>query len=156
MSTVTTIPRRPRPRFNVGMTSMIDVVFLLLIYFMVATDFRSSEAVYQLDLPPTANEAAAALIPHEPPLVITVHTTAAGEAQISIGPPWNIAGSCSELTTFLDRSRAASFTSAGLFHGDHPIHIAPHDDVAWSHVVDVFDAVARLGFTNVGFQDGSS
>jgi biopolymer transport protein ExbD len=34
-----------------NMTSIIDVVFLLLIYFLVATDFRLGEEVYRMDLP---------------------------------------------------------------------------------------------------------
>ena len=36
---------------GVNLASMIDVVFLLLIYFMVATDFRPGEQVFRLDLP---------------------------------------------------------------------------------------------------------
>lgn len=147
--------RRPRPRLTVPLTAMIDVVFLLLVYFMVATDFTANEAVYQLDLPPTSIEAAAALTPHEPPLSITVFATESPAASISVGPPWNVAGSCQALASFLNRNRATTLTAAGLFHEDHPIHIIPEDDVTWAHVVDVFDTVARQGFTNVGFAEAS-
>ena len=42
---------REAPAIGLNLTSMIDVVFLLLIYFMVATDFKQAEEVYRLDLP---------------------------------------------------------------------------------------------------------
>ena len=44
---------RKRRSFTIGLnlTSMIDVVFLLLIYFMVATEFRRAEASFPMDLP---------------------------------------------------------------------------------------------------------
>jgi len=53
--------RRRRPAGDIGLnlTSMIDVVFLLLVYFMAATEFRSGEEVYKLDLPERSGAAAA-------------------------------------------------------------------------------------------------
>ena len=43
--------RRAATQIGLNLTSMIDVVFLLLVYFMVATDFKKAEEVYRLDLP---------------------------------------------------------------------------------------------------------
>ncbi len=43
--------RRPPARLGLNLTSMIDVVFLLLVYFMAATDFKLGEEIYRLDLP---------------------------------------------------------------------------------------------------------
>lgn len=37
--------------FEIPMTPLIDVVFLLLIFFLVATNFRPRERVHQVDLP---------------------------------------------------------------------------------------------------------
>ncbi|MCH2149151.1 MAG: biopolymer transporter ExbD, partial [Phycisphaerales bacterium] len=42
---------RSAPSIGLNLTSMIDVVFLLLVYFLVATDFKQSEEIYRLDLP---------------------------------------------------------------------------------------------------------
>ena len=44
-------PRRQRARIALNLTAMIDVVFLLLIYFMVATEFKAGEEIFRLDLP---------------------------------------------------------------------------------------------------------
>jgi hypothetical protein len=48
--------RPPRRRFggsglSLNLTAMIDVVFLLLVYFMVGTEFKLGEEVFRLDLP---------------------------------------------------------------------------------------------------------
>ncbi|MEC8115202.1 MAG: biopolymer transporter ExbD, partial [Planctomycetota bacterium] len=43
--------RRSNWRPTLNLTSMIDVVFLLLVYFMVATEFKRAEVVERLDLP---------------------------------------------------------------------------------------------------------
>ena len=42
---------RDRPRISLNLTAMIDVTFLLLIYFMAATQFKLGEEIYRLDLP---------------------------------------------------------------------------------------------------------
>ncbi|MCZ6446340.1 MAG: biopolymer transporter ExbD, partial [Planctomycetota bacterium] len=43
--------RRSRARIGLNVTAMIDIVFLLLIYFLAATEFKLGEEVYRLDLP---------------------------------------------------------------------------------------------------------
>jgi len=45
--------RRSRERSPLGLNpvAMIDVVFLLLIYFMTATEFTLGEEIYRMDLP---------------------------------------------------------------------------------------------------------
>ena len=43
--------RRSNWRPALNLTSMIDVVFLLLVYFMVATEFKRAEVIERLDLP---------------------------------------------------------------------------------------------------------
>ncbi|MCA9296984.1 MAG: biopolymer transporter ExbD, partial [Phycisphaerales bacterium] len=74
--------RRPRgqPTLGLNLTSMIDVVFLLLVYFMVATEFKVGEEVFRLDLP--RQQSASALDDpfdlDEEPLRIHVRTLGAG------------------------------------------------------------------------------
>src|SRR5262245_54371752 len=48
-----TRPRRARqrPRLVVNLTSLIDVTFLLLVFFMVATTMSAGEQAYRMDLP---------------------------------------------------------------------------------------------------------
>jgi biopolymer transport protein ExbD len=70
---------RARPRLNVNLTSLIDVTFLLLIYFMVATNMTMGEEAYRMDLPDRS--AVAANSQHDPfsldqePLRIVVAST---------------------------------------------------------------------------------
>ena len=48
--------RRSKPREGVNLTPLIDVVFLLLIFFMVTTTFKT-ESELSVDLPQASNEA---------------------------------------------------------------------------------------------------
>src|SRR5512141_162129 len=43
--------KRPRVRIRIDMTPMVDIAFLLLIFFMVTTVFRLPQAM-ELNLPP--------------------------------------------------------------------------------------------------------
>lgn len=43
--------REEEDAFEIPMTSLIDVVFLLLIFFLVATNFRPRERMHHVDLP---------------------------------------------------------------------------------------------------------
>ncbi|MHC4614422.1 MAG: ExbD/TolR family protein, partial [Planctomycetota bacterium] len=43
--------RQRQARIGLNLTAMIDVVFLLLVYFMAATEFKLGEEIYRLDLP---------------------------------------------------------------------------------------------------------
>jgi biopolymer transport protein ExbD len=63
---------RPKARISVPMTSMIDVTFLLLTYFLLTTTFRQAEGQLPgtLPKPPIGIELA---------VVIPVHVRAAGE-----------------------------------------------------------------------------
>ena len=64
--------RQSSEEVNVNLTPLIDVVFLLLIFFMVSTTF-TKESHLQIDLPQASSEAAV-----EEPLVIDIAITAEG------------------------------------------------------------------------------
>jgi len=63
--------RTRRDPVEVNLTPLIDVVFLLLIFFMVSTTFETRQAL-ELELPETSSGAAAEVSP------VTVVVTAAG------------------------------------------------------------------------------
>ena len=71
---------------------MIDVTFLLLTYFIVATQFKQGEEVYRLDLPDRRGEASARdpFELDEEPLRIRVATSgiAPNEYRIQVAGPY--------------------------------------------------------------------
>ena len=96
--------RITRPKANamgLNLTSMIDVVFLLLIYFMVATEFKTAEESFPMDLP--MREHGQTILLDNKPLVIVVES--AGETKsdirIRLEGPWDPIGTLDGLTKFL-------------------------------------------------------
>lgn len=62
--------REEEDSFEIPMTSLIDVVFLLLIFFLVATNFRPRERIHQVELPRAAG--GAVRLPDQEDLVLQV------------------------------------------------------------------------------------
>lgn len=144
------------PRIGLNVTAMIDVVFLLLVYFMAATNFRLGEEVYRLDLPERGTAAAADPFElDDEPLVIRVATIAAAEAagvpgySIRIDGPYDQPDTFRSLHDFLQRRQFSETSFEGLFADDHPVVIEPTPRTRWEHAIEAFNAAARAGYTNV-------
>lgn len=145
-----------RPALN--LTSMIDVVFLLLVYFMVATEFKRAEVIERLDLPNRlgAGVADPFEVPDHP-IVITVssqdtdaaRSTVAAGFTIGIEGPFPQPSTPDALTKLLSERRMGGTGGRGLWPEDHPIVLQPAPGTDWEHVVRTFDATARAGYNNI-------
>ena len=153
------ISRRARPRLTLNLTPMIDVVFQLLIYFLVSTNFALGEQVYRVDLPNREEGATAdPFTLDEEPLRIELRPAGpvdSGLVGIRIEGPWPQPQDFEALFEFLRDRRLDADRPAGLFAPDHPILIDPTGEVRWDRTVDAFNAAVRAGYTNVGFAGGS-
>ena len=142
-------------RMGVNLTPMIDVVFQLLIYFLLATNFALGEQVFRLDLPDRGglqNQVDPFEIPEEPlRIVVESRGPDPEDLRISIEGPYPQPGSLEELEQFLSGNRAGD--GSGFFLEDHPVDIVPRDTTQWGHVVDVFNATVRAGYLKVRFSD---
>ena len=65
---------RGSPRIDLNLTAMIDVVFLLLVYFMAATEFKLGEEIYRLDLPQRGRASEPFELPRDPLRVVVAST----------------------------------------------------------------------------------
>ena len=150
--------RRSSWRPTLNLTSMIDVVFLLLVYFMVATEFKRAEVIERLDLP---NRLGAGVtdpfeVPDQP-VVITVssqdtdsaRSTVAAGFKIEIEGPFPQPTTPDSLTKLLSERRIGGIGGRGLWPKDHPIVLRPAPGTDWEHVVRTFDATARAGYNNI-------
>ncbi|MCZ6812221.1 MAG: biopolymer transporter ExbD [Planctomycetota bacterium] len=144
--------RRSRARIGLNVTAMIDIVFLLLIYFLAATEFKLGEEVYRLDLPQRGLAADPFELPRDP-LRVVIATTGPGEGgyTIRIRGPYTQPGSFQELYEFLHHNRGAETAVGGLFEQDHPIIIEPAIATRWEHAIDAYNAAARARYTNITF-----
>lgn len=152
--------RRLRAPMSIGLnlTSMIDVVFLLLVYFMVATDFRKAEEIYTLDLPERAEGMSVDPFElDEEPLLVLVRTSgSAGDSyRLGLDGPWDPVQDFQALYEFL-RARQVDGMGGGLFGTDHPIVIIPDATVHWEYTIDAFNSAVRAGYVNVTLKEISS
>ena len=140
---------------QLNLTAMIDVVFLLLVYFMVATEFKVGEEIYRLDLP-ERQQAQRELDPFdldEEPLRIDVASTEFGRLRyrLAVEGPYPQPEDFEELYRFLEDRQINEYTTGGLFEPDHPIIIEPTRTTTWAHSVEAFNAAARARYTNIVF-----
>ena len=132
---------------GLNIASMIDVVFLLLMYFMVATDFSPAEESFRMDLPDRyVGSEAFTLQDH--PLQIEVITAGARTRPIYAIAGWGTpTGSIDTLRGQLDRLRGDG--GSVYFTADHPVEILVSPAVAWAAAVEAFNAAITAGFTHV-------
>lgn len=125
--------RRRSPDASVDLTPLIDVVFLLLIFFMVTTTFVR-EGRMSLELPEAAAEAT--MEPVEP---VQVLVSTQGEYLVN-----GRTLADDRIDTVLEALRDASGGDAGL-----PLVITADGRAPHASVVRVMDAAGRLGFEAV-------
>ncbi len=123
--------RREDPELN--LTSLIDVVLLLVIFFMVSTTFVE-EGRLRIELP-TASEVPVAR--PQDPIVVTV--TAQGSYRV------NEQG----LVNNAPETLRAALVRESAGERDRPLTIRADARATHQTVVTVMDIAARLGFTQV-------
>ena len=131
--------RSSRPYEDSGfqMTPMIDVVFLLLIFFICTTQFPEFEGKFEVRLPDPgpARQAAA---PHDIPEEVIVRVTTKGELVVN-----DVVRTEGELTGMLTLLVELSPKQAVIIDGDPT---AVH-----RYVVRVLNACYRAGISNISF-----
>ncbi len=140
--------RMPVPASTeLNLTSMIDVVFQLLIYFIVGTSFAMGEQSYRMDLP--ERRGSAQIDPLElddDPITVEV----LGGGRIAVPGPWSAPVTVDRLTGFLEKQRA---DRGGLIEIDTPMKIRPRAEVNWGDAVEAFNAAVAAGYEAVGFDE---
>ncbi len=122
-------PGREEPPADVNLTPLIDVVFLLLIFFMVSTTFDRATQL-QLQLPEASGEPAEA-----PPRVLEISVTRegayfVGKEQVLNARPETLRRAIEQV---LDGKR------------DVPVVVRADAQAPWQAVVTVMDVLGGLG-----------
>lgn len=142
--------KKPKERGirQLNLTSMLDVTFQLLIFFILTANFAVDEGVLAADLPQGKAAEETPELPDDP-VRIVVRSVGVDEAGIVIqnGPPITD-GDFDELYRVLEGMR---LDAGGSLKPDNPIIILPSPQVEWRHVVSAFNAVVRAEYTNVSF-----
>ena len=125
--------QRNREEVSVNLTPLIDVVFLLLIFFMVSATF-TKETHLAIDLPESSGE----LLPQQP-LQIEITISKSGEYAVNGQALVN-----GQLETL---KRALGKVSQG--DSKRPLIITADANTPYQSVVRAMDAAGQLGFSNL-------
>ena len=149
------IRKRKVGSIGLNLTAMIDVVFLLLIYFMAATEFRTAEESFPMDLP--LREHGQTLMLDREPLIVFVESVGQGQhdVRLRLEGPWDPIPSIDALSAFLRSNMADGFGSRGLFTQSHPILIKPTPQTRWDHTLATYNAAAKANYTNITLDEPS-
>ena len=146
-----------RARLVLAITPMIDVVFLLLVYFVLTSGFGGQERLLRAQMKPDdpgAPPAAQALALEEEPLVVRV-ARASGATVIALPQGLAQPADSAALERILRDALITAETPHGFYAADHPVRLAPARDVPWEDVVAVFRAVTGAGYRSIAFGGGS-
>lgn len=146
-----------------SMTPMIDVTFLLLVFFLSTTRWANEERVIAMDLARREAIAEAAPgaapapppAPREDPFVLrdeALRLAVRADGSIDAGTPLNRRLALPDLRAALAAECRGTAHPTGMFESSFPIVIAPADDAPWEVAVSALDAATAAGFRNVGFE----
>ena len=122
---------------------LIDVVFLLLIYFMVTTALIKKEADISFMLPAKVEQDE----PLDLPMEITIEIAPAGEVMVE-----GVIFPASDQELLSLATRLTEFRQSTEMSGSELIvNIAPNDEVPHSRIVDVMNACAIANVKNTSF-----
>jgi biopolymer transport protein ExbD len=127
---------RPRRREDpeIGLTPLIDVVFLLLIFFMVSTTF-SRETELRIELPEASAEFTEA---REQSLELTID--AHGNYYV---------GDRALVNNRVETLKRALAEAGGDSAGERPLHISADASTPHQAVVTAMDAAGQMGFVQL-------
>lgn len=160
---ISTVAKRKRRRsadrpsatalMNLGrFASMIDLSFLLLIFFLTTTRFSRPEGLLSAPMPREGGAVASSIALPLTPIVVRLRMSAevSGSVALSVNDEENPPRTFGELTGVL-----REYQQKPGFDRDTPIVLVAADEVPWDHVVSAWNAALSAGCTRIAFGDAS-
>jgi biopolymer transport protein ExbD len=147
--------KRKKPKQGVAqlnLTSMMDVCFQLLIFFVLTASFAMGEGILPADLP-TGESARSTDDPEPPDQPINIVLRSLGGQDVSIVLEGAAAAPANfeELFKTLKSVQNSPSNPTAPYNADDPVIIKPDATVPWGHVVNAFNSAIRARYTNVNF-----
>ncbi|MEE3220432.1 MAG: biopolymer transporter ExbD [Planctomycetota bacterium] len=122
---------------DLNMTPMVDIVFLLIIFFLTTTSIIQLEQDLTIDLP-KQSEQLKAKAPPARPVIVNVRYVSGGKAYYHVeNEPMSLAA----LTSNLSRAKIRNKNQAVVIRGDR--------NVKWEHIAAVMGCCGKVGITKV-------
>lgn len=150
------IQKRPRraKRVDLNVVPLVDVLFMLLLFFILGTRFRQSEGLIPGTLPRVEGGIAKSDEKPEvllPPIRIMVRSTADATGRDT--PDYQMSGLAVPIEgpkDLYDKLMARKNGLGGSFK-DTPIVIQPRPNVRWEYAVQAFNQAVRAQFPKIAF-----
>ncbi len=136
--------------FSLRMAPMIDMIFLLLIFFLVAAKWRPEENFLPFQLP--AAQAQDRGLGKPEPLIIYIAATQTG-CQVQVGRLYTVQIENKEIETglaVLMGKIEKSLREQKRFAAD-PIEIVCGPEVKWEHLAKIYNIFFGAGLTDITF-----
>lgn len=148
--------RKPKGGIRqLNLTSMLDVCFQLLIFFVLTANFAIDEGVLPANLPQGNPPEPVDVEPPPDPLKIVLHAAGANKNGVTIFVDRSETISDGNFDRLFQRLKGWRYDPAtntgGQYESDNPIIIKAMKDVQWAHVVSTFNAATRARYENVSF-----
>ena len=134
-------PAPARRKMQPPLTPMIDVTFQLLLFFVLACEFRPAEGTIPGSLPDRGPYGPAA-----DPVLIRVRPSAGQAAAL-----FEVEGEQVLMHSAEDLYRALAGRKAALGTADVPVIIEPSGDVAWEFVIEAYNQAVRAELRKILF-----
>ncbi|MEP3247064.1 MAG: biopolymer transporter ExbD [Sneathiella sp.] len=134
------LPQQNSAGLSIGLTPLIDVVFILLIFFMLVTNF---DGLRLIDLSVTSGKSSAVITPKK---TATLHVLTNGECLFK-----QITRPCSKVRTDIEEALSISFSNT-----EQPInlYLKPGERTKLQDMLDAIDALSTSGIQNVLLAEG--
>lgn len=132
--------RKPREKLDITLISMIDVLFVLLLFFVVSTRFNQQSGI-SIQLPEAAGEQT-----QEPPKTVTLLISAEGHYLLE-----NEAGGAEELPDQKKETLLAELRKRAQTASQEPFIIKADDKTPHQYVITALDFAGQAGFTHITF-----
>ena len=150
--------RRPEPHPMVlNIVSMIDVIFLLMTYFLLTAKFTTQEESFEVRTPERLESSAADPTPADPfalpatTVVLTVTSRGDGAADFSVFTDNPALAAGGPMASYDDIKARVTAARNSVFADDQRFVIRPVADARWEHTLGVLNAIKRAGYNNVRF-----
>ena len=140
---------RRKRGFVLQMTPMIDVIFLLLTFFLLTANFRTPEDFLPIRLPDKQRPQIPSIIE---PLSIAIAATPAGfDVEIADIETIAIENAALDqgLTDFANKLKTTILSQQRT--PEDPVEIYCADEVTWDHLVKIYNILHAMGIDNITF-----
>ena len=140
---------RKKRGFFLQMTPMIDVIFLLLTFFLLTANFRTPEDFLPIQLPDKQQRQIPSIIE---PLSLSISATETG-CRVQIAGLDAVAIENAELEKGLAEfaNELKTVIISQQRRPDDPMEITCADEVTWDHLVKIYNILHALGIDNITF-----